>query len=683
MAIFAVDKGRLLVRNASEQLWIEAWGNGLRVRASHERAMPASSGALEGEPRDAVVELHAARDEVGSPPSRESETLRAIVRNGAIEARVAESGRIAFYNACGKCLLEEFVRAQTPPRKGLQRIFAREFRSISASGACRTAQRFESDPSERLYGMGQYQQSLLNLKGCELELVQRNSQTTVPFVVSSLGYGFLWNNPAQGSVVFGANLTTWRSDAADCIDYWIVAGDTSAAILAAYGEIAGRPPAMPEWALGFWQSKCRYRTQNELLGVARRYRELGIPLSAIVVDYFHWLFEGDLDFDRTYWPDPKAMVDELRAQGVEPVVSVWPTVDLRSRHYGAMKERGFLARAQRGPDEGLGCGARTQNVDVTNPEARAYVWSNIRKTYRAYGFRSFWLDLAEPETATPDPDNFLYASGAAAQVGNRYPLDYVRMFHDNLRDEGETQIALLVRSAWASSQKYAALLWSGDIPSTFWSLRNQISIGLSAGMAGIPWWNCDVGGFFDADANDPAFREILARWFAFCTFTPVLRLHGSRDPQQPGPGTVGGGLCGSGADNEVWSYGPELQEIMVAHIRLRERLRPYLRRIFREASETLAPLMRPMFFGAPDDPACRDVEDQYFFGPDLVVAPVFSAGGRQRLVYLPSGTVWRDVRTGDFHEGGRSIVSPAPLASIPVFARVGSAVLAEAFPDLP
>ena len=678
--IFSLHNDSLLLRNASELLRIEPWGAGLRVRATPAAAMPSDPGALLEPPPPATGPVEALLFPPPPEPQRgEAEFDAARVRNGAIEAVVSTGGRIRFVDtATGRDLLEERTRDGTPPRKTLTRVPARSFRA-HATGGWSAVQRFEAGPEEKLYGMGQYPQPNLDLKGCELELVQRNGQTTVPFVVSSRGYGFLWNNPAQGSVVFGRNGTTWRADSTGRIDYWVCAGAAPAAILSAYADVTGHPPAMPEWALGFWQSKCRYRTQDELLGVARRYQALGIPLSAIVCDYFHWFYEGDFDFDRTFWPDPPAMVAELRAMGVEPVVSVWPTIDPRSRNAEALRERGFLARAIRGPDLGLGCDFnRTQFLDVTNPDARAFAWAKIRETYRAYGFRSFWLDLAEPEIAA-DPDNLRYAAGPATAVGNRYPLDYERMFYENLRAEGETQIASLSRSAWAGSQRYGALLWSGDIPSTFWSLRNQLSVGLSAGMAGIPWWNADIGGFFDAVAHDPAFHELLARWFAFAVFTPVMRLHGSRDPQEPGPGSVGGGTCGSGAPNEVWSYGPELQEIMVAHIRLRERLRPYLRRLFAEAERTLAPLMRPMFWHAPDDPSCRDADDQYFFGPDLVVAPIFEAGARSRSVRLPAGSVWIDARTGARHEGGTTLLADAPLSSIPVFVREGAAVYDEAF----
>jgi alpha-D-xyloside xylohydrolase len=372
---------------------------------------------------------------------------------------------------------------------------------------------------------------------------------------------------------------------------------------------------------------------------------------------------------------------ELREMGVEPIGSIWPTVDVASRNRAALEERGLLVRALRGPNEGLCLCTPTQHIDPTNPETRSWVWGRIRETYRSYGFRSFWLDLAEPETCTPDTDNFSYAAGTASQAGNIYPREYERLFWEGLRADGETEIVSLARSAWAGSQKFGALLWSGDIPSDWWALRNQVAIGLSAGMAGIPWWNCDIGGFFGGDARTPEFRELLARWFAFGVFTPVMRLHGNRDPQEPGPGTTGSGAWGSGAPNEVWSYGPEMQEILVAHIRLRERLRPYLRELFREASETGAPLMRPLFWHYPDDQAVRDVSDQYLFGRDLLVAPVLEQGATSRKVVLPAGDNWADIRTGERLEGGRVIEAPAPLSSIPVFVRDGaSGALSGTFP---
>ncbi len=657
--LFSFENNRLCVRNGAELLWIEPHGAGIRVRATHEATMPGGDWALD--------------EPVETPQATCVETPDGgrVLRGATVEAEVSPSARLTLRDLSGKTLLEEFTRTYNPPRRSVLRIPAREFRTF-VSGGYSAAQRFESDPGELLWGMGQYQQPNFNLKGCELELVQRNSQTTIPFVVSSLGYGFLWNNPAQGSVVFGRNATTWRAASTDRLDWWIVAGDSPAAILRSYADATGHAPAMPEWALGFWQSKCRYRTQDELMGVARRYRKLGIPLSAIIADYFHWVHEGDFDFDRAFWPDPAGMVRELREMGVEPIVSIWPTVDVASRNRAALEERGLLVRALRGPNEGLCLCTPTQHIDPTNPETRSWVWGRIRETYRSYGFRSFWLDLAEPETCTPDTDNFSYAAGTASQAGNIYPREYERLFWEGLRADGETEIVSLSRSAWAGSQKFGALLWSGDIPSDWWALRNQVAIGLSAGMAGIPWWNCDIGGFFGGDARTPEFRELLARWFAFGVFTPVMRLHGNRDPQEPGPGTTGSGAWGSGAPNEVWSYGPEMQEILVAHIRLRERLRPYLRELFREASETGAPLMRPLFWHYPDDQAVRDVSDQYLFGRDLLVAPVLEQGATSRKVVLPAGDNWADIRTGERLEGGRVIEAPAPLSSIPVFVRDGA-----------
>ena len=196
--------------------------------------------------------------------------------------------------------------------------------------------------------MGQYQQPYLNIKGCTLELAHRNSQASVPFVLSSLGYGFLWHNPAIGKVTFGKNVTEWYAQSTDILDYWITAGDTPAEIEEAYARATGTVPMMPEYAMGFWQCKLRYQTQEELLEVAREYKRRGLPISVIVADFFHWPNQGDWKFDREYWPDPKAMVDELKAMGIELMVSIWPTVEESSENYREMEEKGYLIRADRG-----------------------------------------------------------------------------------------------------------------------------------------------------------------------------------------------------------------------------------------------------------------------------------------------------------------------------------------------
>jgi alpha-D-xyloside xylohydrolase len=238
--------------------------------------------------------------------------------------------------------------------------------------------------------------------------------------------------------------------------------------------------------------------------------------------------------------------------------------------------------------------------------------------------------------------------------------------------EGQTNIINLVRCAWAGSQRYGALVWSGDIASSFEVLSLQVRAGLNMAIAGIPWWTTDIGGFHGGNPDDPGFRECIIRWFQYGVFCPVFRLHGDRVPSSPGIGTSGGGICSSGAANEVWSYGDEAYEIMVSYMNLRERLRPYITMLMEKAHEKGTPPMRPLLYDFPQDPQAWDVDDQYMFGPDLLVAPILQEGMRSRTVYLPSGTSWTDPYTGETVEGGVSLTVEAPLERIPLFLRDGA-----------
>lgn len=238
---------------------------------------------------------------------------------------------------------------------------------------------------------------------------------------------------------------------------------------------------------------------------------------------------------------------------------------------------------------------------------------------------------------------------------------------------GQTNIVNLLRCAWAGSQKYGALVWSGDIASSWSSFRNQLTAGLNMGLAGIPWWTTDIGGFHGGDPTDPAFRELFVRWFQWGTFCPVMRLHGDREPKQPQVGEGGGATCLSGADNEVWSYGEEVYGICKKYMMMREEMRDYTRGLMKEASEKGSPVMRTLFYEFPGDEKCWEIEEQYMFGPKYLVCPVFEAGVKNIKVYLPVGTSWTLIgqETGDTWEGGHEIEIACSIDTIPVFTRQG------------
>ena len=345
-------------------------------------------------------------------------------------------------------------------------------------------------------------------------------------------------------------------------------------------------------------------------------------------------------------------------------------MDYKSENFEEMKARGFLTRVERGVRiDNLYMG-NTVQYDPTNPKARDYVWKKVKRNYYEKGVKIFWLDEAEPEYTVYDFDNYRYYLGPNVQIGNIYPVEYARTFYEGMLAEGQDKIVNLLRCAWAGSQRYGALVWSGDIHSTFESLRNQVCAGLNMAMAGIVWWTTDIGGFFGADIYDKEYKEVFVRWFEYGTFCPVMRLHGYRMPYQPQYGTTGGAECVSGAPNEIWSYGEDVYEICKKYIAIREELRSYIRVAMKQAHEKGTPIIRPLFYDFPEDIQCWEIEDAYMFGPEILVAPVTERGQRKKSVYLPAHKQWKNWWTDEIFEGGKRICVDAPLDQIPLFRRV-------------
>jgi alpha-D-xyloside xylohydrolase len=428
---------------------------------------------------------------------------------------------------------------------------------------------------------------------------------------------------------------------------------------------------LPEWAAGFWQCKLRYRTQDELLQVAREYKRRGLPISVIVIDFFNWSKQGDWRFDPVCWPDPSAMVRELDEMGVKVMVSIWPTVNVLSRNFGEMRRNGMLVRTEKGVpatmdfiDTGQEGTVYVHYYDATHPEARAFIWEQVREGYYKHGIKVFWLDACEPEIKPRDFENLRYHLGNGLAVTNIYPFLNAQAFFEGMQSEGETDIINLCRSAWAGSQRFGAALWSGDVQSNFEEFRAQIPAGLNTAISGIPWWTTDIGGFFNGDINDPAFRELIVRWFQYGLFCPLFRLHGNRLPAEESDDAPW-----SGGPNEIWSFGDQAYEIIMELLFIRERLKPYIMAQMKLAHKEGIPPMRPLFFDFPDDALSWEIEDQMMFGPDLLVAPVLYEGARTRKVYLPAGSSWRDAWTGEVQEGGGWLEANAPLDRIPLYLR--------------
>lgn len=656
MNFFEEQNGKLIFRENGETVLVEAWGaDSLRVRSCMLGEIKETNAALlEPEKTDAVIEIS---------------DMEASISNGKIKAHLevqpwGKKLRITFLNQKGEVLLREISNG------GALTLNARQYKALTG-GTYRLKASFDSNPEEKIYGMGQYQQERMNLKGCNLELAHRNSQASIPFYISNLGYGFLWNNAAIGEVHFGLNTTEWIAEATAQMDYWITAGETPAEIEEHYADATGKSPMMPEYGLGFWQCKLRYFNQQQVLDVASEYHKRGIPVDVFVIDYYHWPRCGDYRFDEEYFPNPKEMIDKLHEMGMETMVSIWPQIDWRSENYEEMKQQGLLVKSDRGVDAQMIFHGNNVFLDATNPRTRKYVWDKVKKNYADLGIKTFWLDEAEPEYTGYDFECYRYHEGPVSEVGNIYPREYSKMFYEGQKENGQEDIVNLVRCAWAGSQRYGALVWSGDIFSSYEDFRKQICAGLHMGLCGIPWWTTDIGGFHGGNIHDPAFQELLIRWFQFGTFLPVMRLHGSREPHEQIINKAGEEREWTGADNEIWSFGEDNYQIMKKFIEIRETMRDYIRGLMKEAHEKGTPVMRTLFYEFPQDEKCWDITDEYMFGGDVLVAPIVQPKATSRTVYLPKGTKWVHAGSGKEYEGGQIVEVEAPIDTLPIFLRDG------------
>lgn len=537
-----------------------------------------------------------------------------------------------------------------------------------ASGLWSARVTFWPQAEEHFWGLGHSFDNEFDLKGTSTDIRNVNAKCTIPYVYSSLGYGFIWNVPSTGLVELSNNRTRWCSDCCKAIDYVVIAGNPkeTCEVLA---DLTGHAPHMPEWALGFWQSRLRYETQEELLQIARKYKQYGIPVSAIVADYFHWTEQGDYKFDPKYWPDVKAMTNELHEMGMKLVVSMWPTINEKSENYQYMRDNNMLMRTSRGSDRVFNFYGWQAEIDVTNPETRKFVWSKCRENYIENGVDALWFDEAEPEIHPEQFDNLVWNMGRADQVALLYPYYYSKMAYDGFQSMGREDVVTLTRCAYLGSQKFGSLVWSGDIPSTFESLSHQVKAGLNMAVCGIPWWNTDIGGFYGGDIESEEFQELIVRWFQFGLFSPVMRLHGSRNRH----GKAHNIIEPSGDPNELWSFGERNFELLKQLVLLRERLIPYISSQMETASKKGYPVMRPMFFEYPEDEICYTLDSQYMFGDDILFAPIVNQGQTVKTVYLPKGE-WVLTKDHSTYTQGTYTIK-AEISEFIAFVRKDAAVL--------
>ena len=512
---------------------------------------------------------------------------------------------------------------------------------------------------EGLYGLGQHQAGVWNYRGETVDLSQENTNIAIPLLVSSNGYGIFWNNPSRSQVNNRfVHMLYLTAEVANRIDYYFLAGPEPDQIIAHYRELTGDAPMFGRWAYGFWQCKNKYESQAELETVAARYRASHIPVDNIVQDWFWWVTMGEMKWNPNY-PDPQGLIDKLHDEHFHLMVSIWPYFRPGSKEYETMDKNGwFIAKTTVPGFHPLGQAL----YDPTNPEARKFYWDNANTALFQKGVDAWWLDTDEPETEGR-VDNILVDHqlhlGSGARYANIYPNFHTGGVADGQRTASDKKrVFILSRSAYAGSQRNGVTAWSGDVLSDFVTFQRQISAGLNYAISGMPYWTTDIGGFISGgDLNDPKFRELFVRWFQFGTFSPVFRVHGTRNP----------------SENELWSYGPDAQKILVDYDTLRYRLMPYIYSEAWQVTHNRATIMRPLVMDWRTDVRAQNTGDEYMFGPSILVNPVSTQGAASRSVYLPKAD-WYDFWTGEKLAGEQTLQAAAPLERLPLYVRAGSIV---------
>ena len=554
---------------------------------------------------------------------------------------------VTFQNAAGKTLFQQTEVTMTPVTvNGEQTHHVELFSKLWGS-------------YESFYGLGQHQAGVWNYRGDAVDISQDNTNISIPFFLSSNGYGIFWNNASRSR--FNNRFLSalyLSSEVADEMDYYFLYGPEFDHIIAGYRELTGAPPLFGKWAYGFWQCKNKYNTQEELLSVAHKYRQLHIPADNIVQDWFWWYTMGEPVFDKARYPDPPGMVEDLHKSNFHLMISVWPYFRPGSKTYDDMDQRGlFIDRTKVQSFHP----PRMALYDAFNPDARKYYWNLMDQALFKIGADAWWLDTTEPETEDRET-NILVTNktylGNGARYANAFPLMTTQGVYQGQRSESDKKrVFILSRSAFAGAQRNAAAVWSGDINSDWIFFKKQIPAGLNYSISGLPYWTTDIGGFVSGNPDDPAYRELFIRWFQFGTFNPILRVHGTRSTNQ----------------NELWSYGAEAQKILTAYDTLRYRLLPYIYSLaWMTTSQGYTP-MRGLIMDFRTDTHSATIGDQFMFGPALLVNPVTDPGVSSRQVYLPKAK-WYDFWSGGSVEGPRMMDAAGPIDQLPLFVRAGSIV---------
>lgn len=553
-------------------------------------------------------------------------------------------------------------------------------------------QSFQLDKDETIYGLGQQQKGKMSQRNVTLNMVQGNTDDYVPLFQSVKGYGVFWDNYSPTVFKDTPDSTSFKSVVGDGIDYYFMYGGNADGVIADMRDLTGQVPMLPLWTYGYWQSKERYKSQVELVDVVKKYRELGVPLDGIIQDWQYWgsnYLWNAMDFLNVEYPRPQQMVDEIHKMNAHMAISIWNSFGPETKQYRELDSIGALMNFKTWPLSGSALWPPRRDYpsgvrvyDPYNPVARDIYWKYLKNLW-SFGIDAWWMDSSEPDHLDPKPSDlddktFL---GSFRKVRNAFPLMTVGgLFKHQRAVDSSKRVFILTRSAFAGQQRYGANTWSGDVTASWRALRNQISAGLNFSLTAIPYWNCDIGGFFlsrfPKKLKDPEYRELYVRWLEFGTFTPMMRSHGTDAPR------------------EIYQFGKKGDRDFDAidkYINLRYRLLPYIYSTSWAVTHNQSSMMRALVMDFPKDKNALDINDEYMFGKSLLVNPVTepmyikkTGEGRNAVatedfstvkskeLYLPAGTDWYDFWTGERTSGGKKISKETPFDIIPLYVKAGS-----------
>ncbi len=552
--------------------------------------------------------------------------------------------------------------------------------NVQGEETFKTELSFKAPSDEHYFGLGQHQSGWMDHRGKTVQLWQDyeyedGSVVAIPFMLTNKNYAVVYDNPSRTKVSCGIDeKTTWRSEMSQAVSYYVIYGKTTNDIYRNYGDLCGFAPLPPKKSFGYIQCKQKYVTQKEVLEVAKKHKAKGYPIDYMIVDWFHWDVLGDMDMNKERWPNPTQMNKELKDMDINCMISCWPRFKSESKNFDILNKNGWLMTDKTGrPMNGTAWDNRGALIDNTNSDAANWYWNTIRDNYTSKGFDSYWLDESEPDVV---PYNYYLYKGLGAKVYNIYPYFHAKGVYTGHRRDLEERVFLLTRSAWLGTHQFGTAFWSSDIYAEWDVLERQVSAGVNFCASGMPYWSSDIGGWhsFQRDrkapdakrlltsdvgpdkmnVNYPDYPEMYVRWFQYGTFCPTFRAHGSRSV------------------NEVWSYGEEVEKILVKYLELRYNLLPYIYSNARKATTDNTPLMRGLWIDFMKDEEVMDIKDEYLFGSSILVAPVVKPGVESRHVYLPKGSDWYDIRTNKKYSGGTKIKAKAKIETIPLYVKSGS-----------